>query len=83
MVNLLGVAHRQIIAEAKHTFLPRLNMASQASIMMGGKRYLSGWIAFDQAQWRAHYGEQWANVVALKRKFDPARVLNPGFIKYE
>jgi len=28
--------------------LPRMNMASQASIMMGGKRYLSGWINFDQ-----------------------------------
>jgi hypothetical protein len=30
--------------------------------MMGGKRYLSGWINFDHAAWKAHYGEQWAAV---------------------
>ncbi len=63
--------------------LPRLNMASQASSMMGGKRYLSGWIAFDQAQWKAHYGELWPTVVGLKKMFDPQRILNPGFVKYE
>jgi cytokinin dehydrogenase len=63
--------------------LPRLNMASQASSMMGGKRYLSGWINFDHTAWKAHYGEQWAAVVAAKRKFDPQGILNPGFVKYE
>ena len=63
--------------------LPRLNMASQASSMMGGKRYLSGWINFDHAAWKAHYGEHWDTVVAAKRKFDPQRILNPGFIKFE
>jgi FAD/FMN-containing dehydrogenase len=63
--------------------LPRMNMASQASIMMGGKRYLSGWINFDQAAWKAHYGEMWPMAVAAKRKFDPQGILNPGFIKFE
>ena len=63
--------------------LPRMSAASQAAIMMGGKRYLSGWIDFDHAAWRAHYGEKWPAVVAAKRKFDPQRILNPGFIKYE
>jgi cytokinin dehydrogenase len=63
--------------------LPRLKMASQASTMMGGKRYLSGWIDFDHATWKAHYGEQWATVTAAKRKFDPQGILNPGFVKYE
>ena len=63
--------------------LPRLNLASQASTMMGGKRYLSGWIAFDQAQWKAHYGDLWKTVVSLKKRYDPHRVLNPGFVKYE
>ncbi len=62
--------------------LPRLNMASQAATMMGGKRYLSGWIAFNEAQWKAHYGDQWERVVELKKKFDPKGVLNPGFVKY-
>ena len=63
--------------------LPRLNMASQAATMMGGKRYLSGWIAFDSAQWKAHYGDKWANVVKAKEKFDPHKVLNPGFVRFE
>jgi len=63
--------------------LPRLNMASQAASLMGGKRYLSGWIAFDAAQWKAHYGEKWAGVVNLKKKFDPHGVVNPGFVQYE
>jgi cytokinin dehydrogenase len=63
--------------------LPRLNMASQASSLMGGKRYLSGWINFDHAAWKAHFGEQWPAVAAAKRKFDPQGILNPGFVKYE
>jgi FAD/FMN-containing dehydrogenase len=58
-------------------------MASQAAMMMGGKRYLSGWINFDASGWRAHYGEKWPTVVALKRKFDPKGLLNPGFVKFE
>ena len=62
--------------------LPRMNMASQAATMMGGKRYLSGWINFDHAAWKAHYGEKWPAVVAAKRKFDPQGILNPGFIKF-
>jgi len=63
--------------------LPRLNLASQASIMMGGKRYLSGWISFDHAQWKAHYGDLWPTLLALKKEFDPKGTLNPGFVKYE
>ncbi len=63
--------------------LVHLNMASQGATMMGGKRYLSGWIKFDQNQWKAHYGELWPKVVELKKKFDPQGVLNPGFVKYD
>jgi cytokinin dehydrogenase len=63
--------------------LPRLNMASQGAIMMGGKRYLSGWVVFDNAQWPAHYGASWPTVLALKKKFDPQGILNPRFVKYE
>jgi cytokinin dehydrogenase len=63
--------------------LPRLNQASNASMMVGGKRYLSGWIAFDAAQWKAHYGDRWPAVVEAKKKFDPQGILNPGFVKYE
>ena len=63
--------------------LVHLNMASQGAMMMGGKRYLSGWIKFDQNQWKVHYGEMWPKVVELKKKFDPQGVLNPGFVLYE
>ena len=60
-----------------------LDLASHGAVMTGGKRYLSGWIQFDQNQWKAHYGDKWATVVALKKKFDPQGVLNPGFVKYD
>lgn len=63
--------------------LVHLNMASQGAMMMGGKRYLSGWIKFDQNQWKAHYGDLWPKVVELKKKYDPIGVLNPGFVIYE
>ena len=63
--------------------LPRLNQASQASMMAGGKRYLSGWIPFAHGDWRAHFAELWPTVVKLKKQFDPSGVLNPGFVKYE
>jgi FAD/FMN-containing dehydrogenase len=62
--------------------LQRINLASQASGMLGGKRYLSGWINFDHAAWKAHYGEQWPMVTAAKQRFDPEGILNPGFVKY-
>ncbi len=77
--GILPAVPRHLAEEA----LPRLKLASQGAMMMGGKRYLSGWIPFDQAQWKAHYGPMWATVVALKRKFDPQGILNPGFVTYE
>lgn len=77
--GILPAIRKDLVEEA----LPRLNMASAASMMMGGRRYLSGWIAFDPTQWKSHYGEKWPAVVALKKKYDPRGVLNPGFIRYE
>jgi cytokinin dehydrogenase len=69
-------------AQFVNEVLPRMNMASQASGMMGGKRYLSGWINFDHAAWKAHYGDHWPAVTTAKRKFDPQGILNPGFLKF-
>jgi len=63
--------------------LIKLDLASTGAMMMGGKRYLSGWIKFDRNQWKAHYGELWPRVVELKKKYDPQGVLNPGFVGYE
>ena len=74
--GILPAIPRQFLDEA----LPRLERACQAATMMGGKRYLSGWVQFDPQQWRAHYGELWPSVVALKRKYDPKVILNPCFL---
>lgn len=68
-------------------FLPeavaRLNALSDASIAAGANRYLSGLIQFDASRWQAHYGEMWPRLQEWKRRFDPGRVLNPGFIPFE
>jgi cytokinin dehydrogenase len=61
--------------------LPLLHLASQASLAMGGKRYLSGWVNFDAAAWKTHYGDRWGAVTAAKRRFDPRGILRPGFVK--
>ncbi len=60
----------------------RLNQASDASMMAGGKRYLSGLIEFDRPRWKQHFGERWPKIVALKKTYDPDGILNPGFIDY-
>lgn len=75
--GILSAFPKHLVADA----LPRLNQASAASMMVGGKRYLSGWVAFDAAQWKAHYGDLWPTVVELKKKYDPKGILNPGFLK--
>lgn len=61
---------------------PFLDDASRLSVLMGGKRYLSGWIDFDAEQWREHFGDQWEPFRAAKRKYDPDGILNPGFVPF-
>ena len=56
----------------------RLGMASDLATMMGGKRYLSGFLNFDRARWQAHYGEQWSWLLEVKQRYDPDGILNPG-----
>ncbi|HEV2416736.1 MAG TPA: FAD-binding protein [Terriglobia bacterium] len=58
--------------------LPRLKQASQAATMLGGKRYLSGWLDFNAADWEAHFGSHWAKINELKQKYDPSGILG-GF----
>jgi len=64
--------------------LAQLDMASEMSILYGGKRYLSGYITFDTAEkWAQHFGDQWPRILAAKRQFDPDGIMAPGFIQYE
>lgn len=41
----------------------------------GGKRYLSGWLFEpDEAAWRRHFGDDYEDYLACKRRFDPAGI---------
>lgn len=54
--------------------LTRLKLASQAAQLLGGKRYLSGWLDFTPDEWRSHFGAQWNKVQELKQEYDPAGI---------
>lgn len=60
--------------------LPRLALASDMASAFGGKRYLSGYLAFDRSRWEAHFGDRWAWLLEMKRRFDPDGILNPGLL---
>lgn len=62
--------------------MPKLDMASDLSMEMGAKRYLSGWTDFTKEQWAEHYGDKWPRMKELKAKFDPDGIMNPGFIDF-
>jgi FAD/FMN-containing dehydrogenase len=76
-----------ILPAIPHKFLEgglkKLDDASDFSIAVGGKRYLSGYIKFDKDRWKMHFGDRWPELCALKKKMDPNFVLNPGFIDYD
>jgi cytokinin dehydrogenase len=64
--------------------LPRLDMLSGLAIASGGKRYLSGYVSFESAErWAEHFGERWPDVLAAKERFDPQRIMSPGFVRYD
>ncbi|UCF36031.1 MAG: FAD-binding protein, partial [Acidobacteriota bacterium] len=59
-----------------------MQKASDLVMQVGGNRYLSGWVPFDNSRWKMHYGKMWPQVVQWKKFFDPEGVLNPGFIAF-
>jgi hypothetical protein len=72
---LVGIIPSTPFAELPE-ILPRLQAASDLGLALGGKRYLSGWVDFDRERWRQHYGPaQWKQIVALKHRCDPDRIL--------
>ncbi|MHA6625490.1 FAD-binding protein [Pseudonocardia sichuanensis] len=50
----------------------------ERAVAVGGTRYPIGTVGYGPADWRAHYGERWEHLAALKRRYDPAGVLTPG-----
>jgi hypothetical protein len=40
-------------------------------------------VNFTPEEWKAHFGARWAEMVALKRRFDPDFISNPGFLPFE
>ncbi|MEO7994171.1 MAG: FAD-binding protein [bacterium] len=65
--------------------MPRIEMASEMSQLVGGKRYLSGHISFKTAaEWESHFGtDTWAWFREMKGKYDPDRILNKWFITWD
>jgi cytokinin dehydrogenase len=61
----------------------RLENVSRMMLMFGGKRYLSGWVNFTPDEWKEHFGARWDELCALKRRYDPDAILNPGFLPFE
>lgn len=76
--GILPAVPRQLVPMA----LSLLNRASDLGMQIGGKRYLSGWVEFDHAKWKAHFEGQWEEILQCKQFYDPKSVLNPGFIQF-
>ena len=61
---------------------PILENLGRMTELMGGKRYLSGYVDWTEDRWRSHFGDQWEPFTALKKKYDPDGILNPGFVPF-
>jgi cytokinin dehydrogenase len=64
------------------TARPMLENLGRLTEMLGGKRYLSGYLDWPEEHWREHFGDQWGPFCALKRNYDPNSILNPGFVAF-
>jgi FAD/FMN-containing dehydrogenase len=62
--------------------LPLLKKAGELGSDVGGKRLLSGWVDFDDSQWREHFGTFWDGLRERKRFYDPRGILNPSLVQY-
>lgn len=48
------------------------------AVAVGGTHYPVGVIPLTEADWRAHYGDQWPAFRTAKKTYDPKHVLAPG-----
>ena len=63
--------------------MPIIEAAGRKMTELGGKRYLTGWVQYSDAEWRSHYGALWRVFNEWKEKFDPNHVLGAGLIPFE
>lgn len=63
--------------------LEKMNYLTELGFQMGGKRYIASWSDLTLAQWRSQFSDYWLKLNEMKRKYDPQRILNPGFFQYE
>jgi cytokinin dehydrogenase len=76
--GLLPAIPQKMWGEARE----RLDNASRMMLAFGAKRYLSGWVNFGPDDWKQHFGPRWDELCALKRRYDPDGILNPGFLPF-
>jgi cytokinin dehydrogenase len=63
--------------------LPGIVSYARHGQILGGKRYLSGYLDFaDASDWAEHYGREWTVFSRAKKHFDPLGVLNPGCVAW-
>ena len=78
---LLGVSVLPVVALAdRESALSAIENMARSGVRRGGKRYLSGWLNFDSAEWHEHFGSHWNDVLGAKRRLDPQLILNPGLL---
>jgi hypothetical protein len=63
--------------------LKELKKFSDLSLEIGGKRYLTGLIEFDEHQWKMQFGDYWNTVNQMKHKYDPKGIFNPDFFQVQ
>jgi FAD/FMN-containing dehydrogenase len=54
------------------------NLFYQARTLCGATRYPIGTMAFTPQDWKIQYGDSWAELVRLKRTYDPRNILTHG-----
>ena len=61
-----------------HRVESSLRMAHALGVELGGKRYLSGWLDFDLADWERQFGDDWQEREAVRTAFDASNVFRLG-----
>lgn len=79
---MVGLFPRVAVAKLPPA-LALLSRISDLALELGGTRHLATWVHLDLPRWRLHFGTEWPKVNELKHRYDPAGILNPGFIEYE